>query len=91
MLANQVELWNMSDGTYVKTLFYNKGTIGIAFLPDGKTVIVAPANDDLRTIRIADGVITPYPGHAGTFTLAPDGKLVASAAANSIQLWCLQP
>jgi WD40 repeat protein len=91
MLANQVELWNMSDGTYIKTLYYSKGTIGLAFLPDGKSLLVAPANDDLRGIRIADGVITPYPGHSAPFTLAPDGNLVASAVANSIQLWCLRP
>jgi WD40 repeat protein len=91
MIANQVELWNISDGSYIKTLNYNKGTIGVAFLPDGKSIVIAPANDDLRTIRIADGVITPYAGHSGAFTLAPDGNLIASAIGNSVQLWCLHP
>jgi len=89
MIANQLELWNMSDGSYIKTL-NGKRADGVAFLPDGKSLAVV-ATGDVKTIRIADGAVTSYATDCGGIAVSPDGTLIASSLADlSIQTWCVR-
>jgi WD40 repeat protein len=86
-----VKLWNRADGTLIRTLAGNVGSIkSIVFTADGQYMVTGgawvPGSGDpiIKLRRVSDGaVIRSYDGHLTDVTsvaISPDGTKLASAS-----------
>lgn len=98
-LNGVIRLWNPATGVLERTLFENQRSVRSAqFLPNSKRLAVA-VRDDKGDQRIT--VLNAETGKlefelrddklaANLLEISPDGKLLAGAAANRIQVWDLE-
>ena len=95
-----IELWRVSDGQLIRTL--NTGAVrGIAFAPDGVTLVSIGYGTTVRVWNVGDGRLVhtlntpPVRKKQGltmpvTVAFSPDGATLASVSADGIvQLWSL--
>jgi len=83
-----VDLWNMTDGSFIRTL--KSGHINsIAFSPDG--TIMATVSNDIGIWNTLDGtLITTLKKSAESYlsvAFSPDGNFIASANKYQMNLW----
>jgi len=88
-----VDLWRVSDGTLVRTLFNGGNTSAVAFSPDGQTAAGAVSITDqygqcvdcsVKVWRVSDGaLLKTLTGNAGSLwsiAFSPDGETVAAGS-----------
>jgi WD40 repeat protein/tetratricopeptide (TPR) repeat protein len=95
--ARGIILWQVSDGTVIRTIG-NLETGGysadVVFTPDGSSVVFGDEKD-IRVARVADGsTLTVMHGHTDTvhgLTISPDGQhLLSSSSDGTMRLWNVQ-
>src|SRR4051812_8861575 len=53
----KVAIWNVDDGTTVRTLVHPQGVTSLAFTPDGQILITGSFDSQVRRWRVADGTL----------------------------------
>ncbi len=85
-----VRLWEMPNGTPRGQLTFKQPPLGVAWHPDGKTLLVAADQLtlwDARTLR-QRRAIRPESGCASSVAISPDGALLACGdQEDAIRLW----
>ncbi len=89
-----IVLWNRDRGWARRVLNGEGGALhGIAFTPDGMSVVAGGADARAWLWTIGDGSTRTFDGHTGRLTavaISPDGRLLATASADSTaRIWDL--
>lgn len=97
-----VRLWDVSSGEIRLTLAtLRQGLSGLAFTPDGQTLVTGSARDysdpndtpvrfwDVETGQPlpVEGDLRDAPGSIGNLAYSPDGRLLAGSALSEVYVW----
>jgi WD40 repeat protein len=84
-----INIWNVKDGSLVKTIPTSDHFSNMVFSPDGQTlaVIIDDANIQLWNVSTAEQVTTINAEGADRIAFAPDGQTLASANYEGVELW----
>jgi WD40 repeat protein len=94
--GSAVFIWNLSTGNVVAQLQHAHSVTGLAFTPDGKSLMCAESEGTIHRWDVTtgqDSVRGPTRAHdvCCTLIISPDGRMLASGGkANDIALWDAQ-
>jgi WD40 repeat protein len=95
--AGKVKIWNAADGKLLHDLAAHKGPVtGLAFSPNGQTLVSCGQDTTLRFWNVADGKpMGDFAAHAGAVTgvaYAPGNNAVYTVGVDqTLKFWTLPP
>ncbi|NIS82923.1 MAG: hypothetical protein GTO14_22605 [Anaerolineales bacterium] len=93
LLSDGAQVWNLIDGTHIRTLGEGSKRLTVAFSPDGTLVAVNGEDTEVELWKVSDGLLVRTFGEKKQWTrdvaFSLDGRILASIplSRTSIQVW----
>jgi WD40 repeat protein len=87
-------LWDVATGEQLLHLKQMDLGNGVAFTPDGKTLVIGSPHEGVALVEVASGKVRrrlqSFCYGAGAVVVSPDGRLLAAVGQGTIRLWDLE-